>query len=56
MFGKPRILSIFPNLSENSVKLTNSVYPDEMQHKAAFQLGLHCLQKYLFIGFPNTKG
>ena len=26
--------------------LTNSVDPDEMQHYAAFHLGLHCLQKY----------
>ena len=25
---------------------TNSVGPDEMQHYAAFHLGLHCLQKY----------
>ena len=25
---------------------TNSVDPDEMQHYAAFHLGLHCLQKY----------
>ena len=24
---------------------TNSVDPDEMQHYAAFHLGLHCLQK-----------
>ena len=30
---------------------TNTVDPDEMQHYAAFHLGLHCLQKYL-----NTKG
>ena len=35
---------------------TNSVDPDEMQHDAAFDLGLHCLQKYSFGGFPNTKG
>ena len=35
---------------------TNSVGPDEMQHYAAFHLGLHCLQKYLFRGFLNTKG
>ena len=35
---------------------TNSVAPDEMQHYAAFHLGLHCLQKYLFRGFPNFKG
>ena len=26
-----------------------------MQHYAAFYLGLHCLQKYLFRGFPSTK-
>ena len=35
---------------------TNSVDSDEMQHYAAFHLGLHCLQKYFFRGFPNTKG
>ena len=35
---------------------TNSVDPDEMQHYAAFHLGNHCLQKYLFRSFPNTKG
>ena len=33
----------------------NSVDPDEMQHYAAFHLGLQCLQKYSFKGFPNTK-
>ena len=27
-----------------------------MQHYAAFHLGLHCLQKYSFRGFRNTKG
>ena len=26
-----------------------------MQHYAAFHLGLHCLQKNSFSGFPNTK-
>ena len=35
---------------------TNRVDPDEMQHYATFHLGLHCLQKFLFRGFPNTKG
>ena len=35
---------------------TNSVDPDEMQHYAAFHLGLHCLQKYSFRGFPQKKG
>ena len=34
---------------------TNSADSDEMQHYAAFHLGLHCLQKYLFSGFLNTK-
>ena len=34
---------------------TNSLDPDEMQHCAAFHLGLHCLQKYLFRGLQNTK-
>ena len=34
---------------------TNSVDPDEMQHYAAFHLGLYCLQKYSFTSFPNTK-
>ena len=29
----------------------NSVEPGEMQHYAAFHLGLHCLPKYLLRGF-----
>ena len=32
------------------------VDPSEMQHYAAFHLGLHYLQKYSFRGFPKTKG
>ena len=43
-------------LSEDLFTFTNSVDPDEMQHNAAFHLGLHCLQMYLFKGFPITKG
>ena len=35
---------------------TNSEDPGEMQHYAAFHLSLHCLQKFLLRGFPNTKG
>ena len=31
--------------------LANSVDPDEMQHYAAFHLGLHCLHKYPSRGF-----
>ena len=42
-------------LSEDLFDL-NSEDPDEMQHYAAFHLGLHCLQKYLFRVFPNTMG
>ena len=32
-----------------------SVDPDEMQHNAAFHLGLHCLQKYLFSGSKSPS-
>ena len=35
--------------------LANSTDPDEMQHKVAFHLGLHCLPKYS-LGFPVYKG
>ena len=34
---------------------TNSIDPEEMQHNAAFLLGLHSLQKYSLRGFPNRK-
>ena len=44
-------------LSLNAVLiLANSADPDEMQHLAAFHLGLHCLPKYPFRGFQYTKG
>ena len=36
--------------------LANSADPDEMRYYAAFHLDLHCLPKYLFRGFQNTKG
>ena len=36
--------------------LTNIEDPDEMQHYAAFHLGLHRLPKYTFIGSPYTMG
>ena len=32
-------------LSEDLITFTNTVDSDEMQHYAAFHLGLHCLQK-----------
>ena len=34
----------------------NSEDPDEMQHCAAFHLGLQCLQEYPFRGFQYAKG
>ena len=36
--------------------IANCVDPDEMQHYAAFHLGLHCFPKYLFMGFWYTQG
>ena len=36
--------------------LANNTGPDEMSHFAAFHLGLHCLPKYPFRGFPVYKG
>ena len=37
------------------VTLTNIADPGEMQHYAAFHLGLHCLPKYPFRGFRYTQ-
>ena len=36
--------------------LANSEDPYEMLSYAAFHLGLHCLQKYMFTGIQNEKG
>ena len=36
--------------------IANSGNPYEMQHGAAFHLGLHCLPKYQLSSFQNTKG
>ena len=36
--------------------LANSEDLDEIPHNAAFHLGLQCLPKYLFMGFPVYKG
>ena len=41
---------VFLSLKIDFVK-ANSADPDEMPHYAAFNLGLHCLPKYLFRGF-----
>ena len=46
IFLSLRIILIIPNSADR----------DEMQHDAAFHLGLHCLPKYLFRGFQYTKG
>ena len=35
--------------------IANSADPDEMQHYAAFHLGLHCLPKYPFRVFKDAK-
>ena len=37
------------------LNLANSADPDEMQHYAAFHLGLHCLPKDPFRDFRYTK-
>ena len=34
---------------------SKSVDPVEMPHSVAFYLGLHCLPKYPFKGFQQTK-
>ena len=39
------------SIPEDFLILANSADPDEMQHYAAFHLGLHCLPKYLFRHF-----
>ena len=36
--------------------LANSAGPNEMLHDAAFHQGLHCLPKYMFMGFWSSKG
>ena len=47
--------NIFFFVQRSFFTFTNSVDPDEMQHYTVFHLSLHCLQKYSFRGFPNTK-
>ena len=54
-------MSKFLNFEKNiSLKivfiLANSEDPDEMQHSAAFHLGLQCLPKNPFGGFQYTEG
>ena len=36
--------------------LLNSADPHEIQLYAAFHMGLHCLPKYSYRGFPEYKG
>ena len=36
--------------------LADSADPDEMQHDAAFHLGLHCFPKYQIICIRNERG
>ena len=35
--------------------IANSADPGEMQHNAAFYMGLQCLPMYPFRSFENTK-
>ena len=53
-------MSQFPNYdvfkSLQILASAKSAYADEMQLYAAFHLRLHCLQKYLFMGFPEYTG
>ena len=44
------------SFSEDFFVLESSADPDEMPHYAAFHLGLHCLQKYLFRSHQYRKG
>ena len=44
------------NFSEYLFIFANSVDPDEMQHTAAFHLGLHCLPKYPWVSRCFTRG
>ena len=51
---------LFPNnivfsLPKNDFVVSNRAENDEMPHFMAFNLGLHCLQKYLFSSFYSTK-
>ena len=45
-----------PHLILIFLPLQQCIGPDEMQHYAAFHLGLHCLQKYPLRGFHEHKG
>ena len=38
-----------------ALNLANIEDPDEMQHYAAFHLGLHCFPKYPYSIFQYTK-
>ena len=47
----------FAKIVQIDCVLANSVDPDEMRDEMPhYHLGLHCLQKYPFSGFPVFKG
>ena len=48
--------SYYDDMIKVVIILANSADPDEMQHNAAFHLGLHYLPEYPFRGFQYTKG
>ena len=53
--AKSSVESPFSKQLKNFLTFTKSVDTDQMQHYAAFHLGLHCLFKYLFRSFPIQK-
>ena len=53
-----RGVRLFFSKKKNCIILSEYLYsldPDEIQHYAAFHLGLHCLQSYSFRGFPIQR-
>ena len=44
------------SFSEDQFDLAISVGSDEMQHDAAFHLGLHCFAKAPVFSYPDLKG
>ena len=54
-WSQVKTLKIYKFLSVRIDVFANSADPDEMLNYAAFHLGLHCLQNYLFRVFLSTK-
>ena len=52
--GRCNLLGLFG--SRQKLLLANSGDPDQMPHKAASVLGLHCLPMCPLLGFPDNNG